>query len=295
MALWKYPSVLLTYIDESYDRDRYWMVALMVADRQLRPLQRALDAVVDKAADRYPVDRHAELHGHALVQAQDDWERMGNKGRNMVRARIGVYGDALKAIRDHEARVVVRGLDRNAHRAWPSGASEHQLVLRHLLEQVCRHAEAQDELALVIADEVAGADDHRLHFRDYQRVGTGGVISSMLPCLVDTIHFAPSKASRLLQAADLIAYLHRRLASGQDGDPRSRRANEKLWSYVEPCLVHYHCWDPNGNGKGSRLPGQHKGPAQAGPEANRASASEFESDVDVPAIDASTRHQAGAR
>jgi hypothetical protein len=241
-------TVLLTYVDESYDGDRYWMVALVVAENHLRPLHSALDSVVRKAADSYPVDPDAELHGHALVQARDDWQRMGNKARNMVRARIGVYGDAMKVISSHDVQVIVRGLDLRAYRSRRVGPgshpSPHQLVLRHLLEQICDHVESRDELALVIADEIDGADDHRRHFRDYQTTGTGGTLSSTLPCLVDTIHFAPSKASRLLQAADLIAYLHRRLVSGQDGDTRARKANETLWSFVEPRVVHRHCWVP---------------------------------------------------
>lgn len=239
---------MLTYVDESYDKDRYWMVALVVAERHLRPLHSALDSVVRKAADNYPVAPEAELHGHALVQARDDWQRMGNKGRNMVRARIGIYGDAMKAIGSHDVQVIVRGLDLPAYRSRQNDPgphpSPHQLVLRHLLEQICDQVETRDELALVIADEIDGADDHRRRFRDYQMTGTGGSISSTLPCLVDTIHFAPSKASRLLQAADLIAYLHRRLLSGQDGDSRARRANETLWSFVEPRVVHQRCWAP---------------------------------------------------
>ncbi|MEU6118082.1 DUF3800 domain-containing protein [Streptomyces sp. NPDC047117] len=258
--------MLLTYVDESYDNDCYWMVALMVAEKHLRPLHRALDSVVQKAADSYPVGRDAELHGHALVQARDDWQRMGRKGSNMIRARIGVYGDAMKAIGAHDVQVIVRGLDLRAYWAHrPCDESlppPHQVVLRHLLEQICDQVENRDELALVIADEIDGADDHRRHFRDYQSVGTGGGISSTLPCLVDTIHFAPSKASRLLQAADLIAYLHRRLISGQDGDARARKANEKLWSFIAPHVAHQHLWAPCE---------QHKGPASAGPEANRAS------------------------
>ncbi|GAA2246305.1 hypothetical protein GCM10010368_09560 [Streptomyces roseiscleroticus] len=241
--------MLLTYVDESYDRDRYWMVALVVAERHLRPLHLALDSVVRKAADSYPVEADAELHGHALVHARDDWRRMGEKGSNMIRARIGVYADAMKAIAAHDVGVLVRGLDLRAHRSSPpterdADASPHRIVLRHLLEQICDHVQARDELALVIADEIDGADDHRRHFRDYQIEGTGGSLSSTLPCLVDTIHFAPSKSSRLLQAADLIAYLHRRLVSGQDGDPRARRANEKLWSFVAPSVVHQHCFVP---------------------------------------------------
>lgn len=218
------------------------MVALVVAEAHLRPLHRALDSVVQKAADSFPVDPHAELHGHALVQARDDWEHMGNKGANMIRARIAVYADALKAVGAHDVRIIVRGLDLTARRAAHEPyVPPHQVVLRHLLEQICDHVESRDQLGLVIADEVDGADDHRRHFRDYQAAGTGGTISSRLPCLVDTIHFAPSQASRLLQAADLVAYLHRRLASGQDRDSRARRTNEKLWSYVSPQVVHREC------------------------------------------------------
>ncbi|MQY14496.1 hypothetical protein SRB5_46640 [Streptomyces sp. RB5] len=221
------------------------MVALVVAEGHLRPLHRALDAVVGKAADSYPVDPYAELHGHALVQARDDWERMGNKGSNMIRARIGIYADAMRAIGSHDVRIIVRGLDLPAHFAsQESSVPPHQLVLMHLLEQICDHVEQRETLGLVIADEIEGADDHRSHFRDYQTVGTGGTISSKLPCLVDTIHFAPSKASRLLQAADLVAYLHRRLTAGQDRDPRARKANEKLWSLVAPRVTHLECWTP---------------------------------------------------
>lgn len=220
------------------------MVGLAVAERHIRPLGAGLDAVVRKASESYPVDEHAELHGHALVQARDDWKRMGNKGANMVRARIGVYADALRAIAAHDVGVVVRGLDlRTRPDRVPTGESPHQIVLRHLLENIDRCSARQRELALVIADEVDGAEGHREHFRTYQQVGTGGRLSSTLSHIVDTIHFAPSKSSRLLQAADLIAYLHRRLMSGQDGDSRARRANETLWSHIEPRVLHRRCVD----------------------------------------------------
>ncbi|MFF3456051.1 DUF3800 domain-containing protein [Streptomyces sp. NPDC002730] len=237
--------MLLTYVDESYDDDHYWMVALLVAEQHLRPLGRTLDSVVRKAAERYPVEESAELHGHALVQAREDWTRMGNKGNNMIRARIGVYAEAMKAIAEHDVRIIVRGLDVQAHRLRGADSCRpHEIVLRHLLEQIDHHAQGERQLALVIADEIDGADEHRQHFRDYQQDGTGGTLSSTLPRIVDTIHFAPSKASRLLQAADLIAYLHRRLISGQDADSRARKANELLWSHVEPRVVHQQCWAP---------------------------------------------------
>lgn len=163
----------------------------------------------------------------------------------MIRARIGVYADAMKAIAAHDVRIIVRGLDIPAYRSYrDTWCVPHQIVLRQLLEQIDNDAACHDELALVIADEIDGADDHRQRFRDYQADGTGGSLST-LPRLVDTIHFAPSRASRLLQAADLIAYLHRRLISGQDSDTRARKANEKLWSHVAPRVSHTHCWVPD--------------------------------------------------
>lgn len=237
--------MLLTYIDESYDQTHYWIAALVVQEQHARPLAHALDAVVQKAAASYPVSKQAELHGHAIVQAGDDWASMANDSGNMIRARIGIYGDALRAIADHEVSVIVRGVNIKQLKArYANPYPPHQVVLSQLLERVENHAKAQDSLALVIADEIAEADQHREAFRDYQEVGTGGYLSSTLPHLVDTIHFAPSKSSRLLQAVDLVAYLHRRLHSRQDSDPRARKANLKLWSYIEPRVVHNHCWDP---------------------------------------------------
>ncbi len=234
--------VLLTYVDESYDRQRYWMVALVITEHHVRPLQRALDAVVRKAAESYPVDESAELHGHALLQAREDWAAMRTKEGDMVRARIGVYGDALKAIGAHDVQIIIRGL--NLER-YPSRAelpvSPHQRVLKDLLSCVNDQARAYGQWTLIIADEVDGATEHQQHFRLYQRDGIDGIGGNRLPEIVDTIHFAPSRASRLLQAADLVAYLYRRLASGQDSSPRARQTSERLWSYVAGRVVHEEC------------------------------------------------------
>lgn len=237
--------VLLTYVDESYDAKHYWIAALVVPEQHAQSLTQALDDVVAKAAESYLVSKRAELHGHAIFQARDDWASMGNAKANMVRARIGVYGDALRAISNHDVSVIVRGLDIEAQRRrYSDPFPPHQVVLAQLLERVNDHALERKALALVIADEIPQADDHRTAFREYQESGTGGYLSSTLPRLVDTIHFAPSKSSRLLQAADLVAYLYRRLQSGQDTSERVRTTNAKLWSYVEPKVVHCHCWEP---------------------------------------------------
>ncbi|MBO3745989.1 DUF3800 domain-containing protein [Streptosporangiaceae bacterium NEAU-GS5] len=61
--------------------------------------------------------------------------------------------------------------------------------------------------------------------------------------MVDTIHFAPSSASRLLQAADLVAFLHQR-CQRKERDPHAQQANEDLWVRISGKVYHEMCWFP---------------------------------------------------
>lgn len=85
--------MLLAYIDESYDRQEYWLTALVVPDQVAPQLQTNLDAVV-RDTTRFGIPLNAELHGHPLVHAKESWEPM----KEMVRARINVYSAAFRAI-----------------------------------------------------------------------------------------------------------------------------------------------------------------------------------------------------
>ncbi|MER6505931.1 DUF3800 domain-containing protein [Nonomuraea sp. NPDC001636] len=228
--------MLLSYVDESYSSDRYYMAALLVPEGQAIPLSHALDEVVSSARDSYGrIKEDAELHGTDLLHGKKDWEPL----HGMVRARIGVYNDAFKAIAEHDVAIILRGLDCNRHRAryvdpWPP----HQVVLSRLLERIHDHAREREEYALIIADECGQQGEYRKDLKEYQTNGTGGWRDRKLECIVDTLHFAPSHASRLIQAADLIAFLHHRIHSGADKDERARRANENLWERIRKRVVH---------------------------------------------------------
>jgi len=82
--------------------------------------------------------------------------------------------------------------------------------LQHLLERVDECATGLGDYALVIADEVDGQARHRADLSSYREVGTTGYRHRKLTRIVDTLHFAPSHASRLVQAADVITFLYRR-------------------------------------------------------------------------------------
>lgn len=233
--------MLLAYVDESYDRDRYWIAALMCTDECVVKLTEALDDVVTWASSSYGIDPDAELHGHALFHGQEDWAPTAG----MPRARIGVYHKALAAIATSAPEICIRGVDIPAlNRRYGSPDHPHSVVLQHVLENVDKRAESRNERVLVIADDIDAPNDHRRNLRHFQRQSTPGYQSRKLTRIVDTMHFAPSRASRLLQAVDLVAFLHYRISSNRDADPRATKANAALWAHIEPLVFHNWCWEP---------------------------------------------------
>jgi hypothetical protein len=234
--------MFLAYVDESYTPSTYWIAALICEESALIPLAADLDQVVAKASAAYSgISSTAELHGYPLFHGKEDWTALAT----MTRARIGVYAEALDAISRHPIHIVIRGVDRQKlldRYSYPD--HPHSVVLSHLLERVDECAEKHDEITLVIADEIDQADTHRQSLWYFQRHGTGGYRHRVLTRIVDTIHFAPSKSSRLVQAADLVAYLHCRMMSGNDTDERAKRANDTLWAKISPQVIHSYCWWP---------------------------------------------------
>lgn len=233
--------MLLAYLDESFTKHRYYICAVIAPESEVAPLSKALDAVVEKAHRAYETPARAELHGHALMHGKDDWECIAP----MIRARGGIYDDAMSAIGQHDVSIVCRGMDVDRQKArYVHPAPPHGLVLQHAMERINEHAQARGEHVLLIADEVANKDGYRRDLWDYQQVGTPGYRPSNLKRIVDTLHFAPSDASRLLQAADLVAYMHCRRCTVKNPDARAKKLADLLWSRIARRIVHELCWEP---------------------------------------------------
>ncbi|MET7978734.1 DUF3800 domain-containing protein [Streptomyces mirabilis] len=157
-----------------------------------------------------------------------------------------MYADALQAIADHEVKIILTGVDlvRLQRRYGANHDHPHSITLTHLLERVDEVAKRDGELALIIADECEGQDDYRQDLRQYRASGTWGYKGRKITAVVDTMHFAASSASRLLQAVDLVAFLFHRIHINADSDARAKKANEQLWARVEPRVVHQRVWYP---------------------------------------------------
>jgi len=130
--------MLLAYIDESYNRRRYRIAAMMCTDECVVNLTEALDEVVTWASSSYVIDPDAELHGHALFHGQEDWAPMAG----MPRARISVHHKALAAIATSAPEICIRGIDIPAlNRRYGPPDHPHSVVLQHVLENIDKRAE----------------------------------------------------------------------------------------------------------------------------------------------------------
>jgi hypothetical protein len=231
--------VLLAYVDESYSSDWYYMAAMLCDGPGAQASTAALDAVVVKAVKAFDVPEDAELHGYELFNGSGWWKGVP------VRARIGVYNEAFAAIGAHCAALVLRGMNvAGQRRRYADPNPPHQVVLQHPLERIDEHAVDEDEHVLVIADEVGEQSKHRSDLNGYLRYGTHGYRGRRLTRIVDTMHFAPSSASRLVQAIDLVVFLYRRIQTHTETDARATRANTALWARIEHRISHQHCWCP---------------------------------------------------
>jgi hypothetical protein len=232
--------VLLTYVDESYSKDFYFIAGLAVHHEAARSLESALKDVVGRAVRELGIGAlRSELHGHPLFHGEDQWVKA------KPRQRIAVYNWAFEAIAAHDVRIFLRGVNsRNLRARYAHPDDPHDVCLQHLLERVDMYATSTDQAALIIADELHEHDRRRRNLTDFKDFGTPGYLSSRLPRIIDTIHFAPSHHSRLIQAADLVAFLHRRRQTHTETDARAAKANSTLWARISANIEHQWTWHP---------------------------------------------------
>jgi hypothetical protein len=94
----------------------------------------------------------------------------------------------------------------------------------------------------MIADEVDHRDEHRRNLWYAQRWSTWGYKAQTIDRIVDTLHFAPSHSTRLLQAADVATFLYRRRAAHIETDPRAEKEWARLYAIMEPIISRQHRW-----------------------------------------------------
>jgi hypothetical protein len=222
--------VLLAYIDETYRRgEEFWISALVCPGDSIHAISTGLDAVVADAVKKFGVPEDAELHGYELADGSGHWAVM----KQMMRARISVYEDTIDVIRSAPDLAWFRAALIERRVNWGDDNDPHDWALKFLLELINSRAAARDEYALCICDDVQNRDVYRKKLQHYRTYGTGGTQSTKLGRIADTLHFAPSCHSRMVQAVDMATYVlnKRRFPPANE---KSRAVYEKFWDALEP-------------------------------------------------------------
>jgi hypothetical protein len=235
-----YPSgLVLAYVDESYTTDRFYLGAVIVDGAAGKQIDASLSAIMKDYEGQFGLTAATEMHGNPMFQGKGEWANVP------TRVRINMYTRAMAAVGSSGAQIILRGMNvRRQRERYVTAHPPHEVVLGHLLERVNGYARVNNSHALVLADEVHTMERHRTNFRAFRAEGTPGYRPSTLQQLIDTIHFAPSYHSRLLQAADLVTFMHRRRCTHTERDARAQVANDAIWAHVEPAIFHELCWEP---------------------------------------------------
>lgn len=201
--------MLFCYLDEADDMTNYYVTALLIQDSDIKRLQLSLDEVMNYAELRYLIPRESEIHGYSIVQGEHSWKIL----KSNMGARKDILIKAMKAISNFDVGVYIRGVPLIRYRSQYGNnlVDLHRTALIWTLERVQNYVASIDSEVLLISDEFRqGHNELREAINYYQTHPTYGYKGVILNRVIDTIHFAPSKSSRLLQAADLISYVHHR-------------------------------------------------------------------------------------
>jgi hypothetical protein len=252
--------VWIAYLDEtgntgrdlhSPDQPLHIIGTLLVREDQVRELQTAVREI---ASGLFPLeyDRpHFELHGAEMfggTERFDGWEP-GD--------RINAYRTLMSLVAAHDARVIVRGVDKQRLAArYPDPYHPHDIALMFTLEAIERFARAERLRAgdavrvLAVADENQEIQDAAL--RDlamYQEIGTTwGWNPERIDHIIDTMHFVDSRTNWVMQLADCVTFLagrYARIARGIVPGGASSDAVNEIWTEkVEPTLSAFNIWEP---------------------------------------------------
>ncbi|MBT0567690.1 DUF3800 domain-containing protein [Williamsia sp. CHRR-6] len=226
--------MLLAFVDESDQGDFHCFGAVLADENATKQLTERLNSLMRRACFDYGIPQNTEFHAHPMFHGKDAWQTVGQ------RARANLHEKVVDAIVESDVSLLLRHVsrkrlaDRQDRKGYPERFPPEQVCFQHVLQRIDRVAQARSTYALVIADERGDRERHRERFATYQVAGTPGIYRhTTLPRLLDTVHFAPSHHSRMLQAADMLAFTYRRHQTVVEPDHRAQRIMDRLWSKLQ--------------------------------------------------------------
>ncbi|WP_171467693.1 DUF3800 domain-containing protein [Cellulosimicrobium sp. 72-3] len=239
----------LAYIDESETRRGVYVFGAVIATaEQSAALTESLDDLMWQVWTDHRVSWRTELHSKEICGGKGPWKNVPPGVRAWISEQV------IERIAKSGVRLCARGVDgpalkrRQAREHYPVNFTVEQESFKHLLQRIDAFASANRSHALVIADERDDRESHRANLALHRVTGTpGDYWRTNFNHILDTLHFAPSHHSRMLQAADHFAYFYRRrLEVPSENDARAEAVAQRIAQNVRAQGVAYNCgvWTP---------------------------------------------------
>lgn len=206
------------------------MAAVLCHANSLKMLSDAIDEVVALAVEKYGVNPGVELHISDMLNRSNGWERLPHVNSVLEIAEVAIS----KICRIENLHFVAKGIDIRAQLAknYSENWDPRRLGIQYVLER-CDEVVLRKPPLIVVADQMSKPEIHQQLVRSYREKGTPGFRKTHLNSLIDNLYFMPSESARGIQAADLIANIHRRKFDPYGNKPtNSIEANEHLWSIM---------------------------------------------------------------
>jgi hypothetical protein len=206
--------LFLLYLDDSGSvtdpASRVFILAgLSLFERQTHWLERQIEAIAARFDAGNP--RAVELHGSPMLNGRGFWRRIPLADRHQAMV------DALACVRDAHTSVSLFGVgvDRSLYSGDPIADSFECLASSFDRALVHMHVRRNSQRGLIVFDKHKSEEAIQSLARDFKELGhRWGLLRNMAEVPV----FLDSRASRLIQVADLIAFSMKRRY--QNGDSR---------------------------------------------------------------------------
>lgn len=206
------------------------LVAVLVEENKVRPLDEAMKAVVWQHLGWFPAE--FEYHGHEL------WGGTGWWSKTEPAALIEAYESVISVLGKLDLQVAHASIDKHKLSARYGGLADknaYRLALQFLLEKIDRLDPVN---RILVADEAKEEQLRAIKMvADMQQWGGGEVPGRTLSSVIDSLHFVRSVASTGVQIADLVAFVIQRFRRGTEKHPDAASAIRRLNTAVSAQTV----------------------------------------------------------
>lgn len=209
----------------------YYLVALAVHGSCARALEDAAGEVLARHFGEASRRAGFECKGSDLYRGEGPCAGMRPADR------VALYAELLGLLAGHYAWVTWVGIDKAClARRYATPMHPHKLAFIYLVEQIETFLRSRPDFGLIVSDEEKEVETQVVEdLRRYKETGTSfGFRPTDLTRIVDNVHWVKSHNSRLMQLADLCAYLCQRQSRDRGKTSATALAIQTLWEQLSP-------------------------------------------------------------